>query len=76
MVLKINGIGFFWTFILFLFSYSVAIGQTEVVKLVCEYYANPIGIDIEKPRISWQLLSDKENITQSANEIRVANPTC
>lgn len=73
MTLYINGIKFSWVIIFFLFSYSIAIGQTKVVKLVCEYHENPIGIDVEKPRFSWQLLSDKENIVQSAYEIRVAD---
>ena len=73
MTLYINGIKFSWAIIFFLFSYSIAIGQTKVVKLVCEYHENPIGIDVEKPRFSWQLLSNKENISQSAYEIRVAD---
>ena len=73
MAMTINGIRFSWTFIFFLLGFSLAIGQIEVVKLVCEYHENPIGIDVEKPRFSWQLLSDEENIIQSAYEIRVAD---
>ncbi|MDO8951071.1 MAG: family 78 glycoside hydrolase catalytic domain, partial [Draconibacterium sp.] len=38
-----------------------------------EYLVNPIGIDVQKPRISWQILSDEQNVMQSAYEIRVAN---
>ena len=34
--------------------------KTQVTKLVCEYHVNPIGIDVERPRFSWQLLSDKQ----------------
>jgi alpha-L-rhamnosidase len=44
----------------------------QVVKLVCEYHENPIGIDVKKPRFSWQLVSDGQNILQTAYEIRVA----
>lgn len=73
MTQYINGIKISWVIILFLFSYSTAISQTKVVKLVCEYHENPIGIDVEKPRFSWQLLSNKENVSQSAYEIRVAD---
>ncbi|MCD6354817.1 MAG: family 78 glycoside hydrolase catalytic domain [Prolixibacteraceae bacterium] len=58
-------------FILSAFS-SVTFAKTEVVKLVTEYHVNPIGIDIEKPRLSWQLISDEENVMQTAYEIRVA----
>ena len=46
--------------------------KTQVTKLVTEYHVNPIGIDIEKPRLSWQILSDEENVMQTAYEIRVA----
>jgi alpha-L-rhamnosidase len=40
--------------------------------LVAEYLENPIGIDIAKPRFSWQIISDGQNVKQSAYEIRVA----
>jgi len=73
MVLKKNGIRISWIFIFFLYISSLAIGQVKVVNLVCEYRENPIGIDIEKPRFSWQLLSDEQNVSQSAYEIRVAD---
>jgi alpha-L-rhamnosidase len=52
---------------------SVTFAKTEVVKLVTEYHENPIGIDIEKPRLSWQLISEQENVMQTAYEIRVAD---
>ncbi len=47
--------------------------KTQVTKLVCEYLENPIGIDIEKPRLSWQMNSDELNVKQKAYEIRVAD---
>uniref|UniRef100_UPI004047D6B0 family 78 glycoside hydrolase catalytic domain n=1 Tax=Mariniflexile sp. TaxID=1979402 RepID=UPI004047D6B0 len=37
-----------------------------------EYHTNPVGIDVKKPRLSWQLLSDSDNVMQTAYEIRVA----
>ncbi len=46
--------------------------KTQVVKLVTEYHVNPIGIDVQKPRLSWQLLSNEENLMQTAYELRVA----
>ncbi|WP_319503492.1 glycoside hydrolase family 78 protein [uncultured Draconibacterium sp.] len=51
---------------------SVLYAKTGVKKLVCEYHENPVGIDIEQPRLSWQLYSDQQNVVQSAYEIRVA----
>jgi alpha-L-rhamnosidase len=47
--------------------------KSQVIKLVCEYHQNPIGIDVVKPRLSWQMVSDKENAMQTAYEIRVAD---
>jgi alpha-L-rhamnosidase len=47
--------------------------NSEVTQLKCEYHINPVGIDIEKPRLSWQILSDDENVTQVGYEIRVAD---
>lgn len=47
--------------------------KTNPIKLVCEYHTDPIGIDVEKPRLSWQLLTDSQNVMQSAYEIRVAS---
>ena len=51
---------------------SVLYAETGVTKLVCEYHENPVGIDVEHPRLSWQLYSDQQNVVQSAYEIRVA----
>ncbi|HSO86910.1 MAG TPA: alpha-L-rhamnosidase N-terminal domain-containing protein, partial [Draconibacterium sp.] len=50
-----------------------AFAKTQVVNLVTEYLVNPIGIDVQKPRLSWQILSDEQNIMQSAYEIRVTD---
>ena len=50
-----------------IFSYA----KNQVVKLVTEYHVNPIGMDVEKPRFSWQILSDQQDVKQSAYEIRV-----
>jgi alpha-L-rhamnosidase len=51
----------------------LATAKTQVVKQVTEYLVNPIGIDVQKPRLSWQILSDEQNVMQSAYEIRVAD---
>ncbi len=46
-------------------------GQLKVTNLLCENLSNPPGIDVLQPRFSWQLVSDKRNIIQTAYEIRV-----
>ena len=37
-----------------------------------EYKHNPLGIDVLKPRLSWQLHSDRRSVTQSAYQVQVA----
>ncbi|MBW6537139.1 MAG: glycoside hydrolase family 78 protein [Mariniphaga sp.] len=53
-------------------GFSVS-GNTWIQELVCEYHANPVGIDVQKPRLSWKIFSDQKNVMQSAYEIRVAD---
>jgi alpha-L-rhamnosidase len=43
-----------------------------VAAVRTEYQQNPMGIDVRKPRFSWQLRSDRRNVTQSAYQIQVA----
>ena len=60
--------------ILFLLcSFAMAsYGKVKLTKLVCEYHENPIGIDVVHPRLSWQLIAEDKNVSQTAYEIRVA----
>jgi alpha-L-rhamnosidase len=41
-------------------------------QLRCEYQVNPLGIDVPKPRLSWQILADSRGWVQSAYQIQVA----
>ena len=41
--------------------------------LLVENKENPIGVDVRNPRFSWQLISDKRNVMQTAYEIRVSD---
>lgn len=56
-------------------SNSIAAPKTEVKELICEYHTNPLGIDILKPRLSWQIMSSEENLLQTAYEIKVTDQT-
>lgn len=47
--------------------------KTTVKELVCEYHTNPIGIDVQKPRLCWQIESTAQNVLQSAYEVKVTN---
>ncbi len=52
---------------------SFAASKAEVKELICEYHSNPLGIDVLKPRLSWQIVSSEENVLQSAYEIKVTD---
>jgi alpha-L-rhamnosidase len=43
-----------------------------VKQLRCEYKIDPVGIDIAKPRLSWQIESTEKNVMQTAYEVQVA----
>lgn len=45
--------------------------QVKVDRLLTENLSNPIGLDVKQPRFSWQLVSAKRNVAQSAYEIKV-----
>lgn len=64
---------FFLAMLLISAASAFANAKTQVTKLVTEYHQNPIGMDVVKPRFSWQLLSDGQNVMQTAYEIRVAD---
>lgn len=64
-----KSLGGFITFLLFPVSLFSAVNLTH---LCVEYTEHPLGIDVEQPRFSWQLLSnDERNVKQQAYQISV-----
>jgi alpha-L-rhamnosidase len=53
---------------------TAALAQVQVQHLRCESLTNPLGLDVARPRFSWQLLAGKNQrgIKQTAYELRVA----
>ncbi|ULT54946.1 hypothetical protein L1999_17600 [Neobacillus drentensis] len=49
-----------------------AINETKVADLRVEYRNNPIGIDLQKPRFSWEMLSNLRGQKQTAYQLLVA----
>src|SRR5688572_24029659 len=47
--------------------------QLKVQNLLTENLINPVGIDVQQPRFSWQLTSDKRNTLQTAYELKVSS---
>jgi alpha-L-rhamnosidase len=69
-----------WTFsaaaLLLSFSGPAASAQEAPLKikeLRCEYKMDPLGIDVAKPRLSWQLESTEKNVLQTAYQVQVAS---
>ena len=54
-------------------TFLSASAENQVANLLCEYHTNPLGIDVVKPRLSWQMNTTEKNVQQTAYEIRVAN---
>lgn len=64
----------------FLFITCLAFAQEtpgiQVANLKCENFTNPLGIENQHPRLSWQLQSDSRNITQRSYRVLVSdNPS-
>lgn len=59
------------TLSLITFNFSVALAQ-RAVNLQCEYLTNPIGIDTDKPRLSWQMADDRPSAKQTSYQILVS----
>jgi alpha-L-rhamnosidase len=45
----------------------------SVAALRCEYCENPLGIDVSRPRLSWQLRSNRRGARQSAYQVQVGS---
>src|ERR1700744_2921932 len=60
------------TYVLTIVSVS-AYANVGLQNLRCEMLTNPQGIGATKPRLSWQISSDKHNTMQTAYQIIVAS---
>ena len=50
---------------------AVALSDLRPVELRCESAANPLGIDVAQPRLSWKLTSSQRGARQTAYQIHV-----
>ena len=56
-----------------LLAVSSAFAGVRVENLRVEYRANPLGIDVRTPRLSWQLQSSARGERQTAYRVLVAS---
>ena len=52
--------------------FSSSSNELAIDKLRCEYHVNPLGIDVQQPRLSWVLQSTQRRQKQTAYQILVA----
>jgi len=50
-----------------------AVAALTVTTLKCEYAADPLGIDVPQPRLSWQVASSERGQKQTAWQVLVAS---
>ena len=55
--------------LLFLLQLQLRAQQISIADLRCELLQNPVGIDVPKPRLSWEIKSNERNIYQTAYQI-------
>ena len=56
-----------------LLAQQALLHAADVTNLRCEQLANPLGIDVTQPRLSWQISAEQRGAGQSAYEILVAS---
>lgn len=54
-------------------GFPASAAAPAVTDLRCEYQANPFGIDVTKPRLSWLIQSERRGERQTAYQILVAS---
>lgn len=61
--------------LIIIFTVSCSSGNKEITisNLRCEYLENPLGIDMQNPRFSWNIITEKRGILQSAYRILVSD---
>ena len=67
--------GVFIILLLLLGNFGLLFGQGKLLHLLTEYQTNPIGLDVEKPRFSWQManLPNQFGQKQTAYQIIVTD---
>ncbi|MBI5832775.1 MAG: family 78 glycoside hydrolase catalytic domain [Armatimonadetes bacterium] len=56
-----------------LFATMALAAPPRLDHLRCEYLADPVGIDIVRPRLGWQLVSSEAGQRQTAYQVQVAS---
>src|SRR5438105_9361011 len=61
-------------FILLSLVFTIQVhAQVEVVQLRCGNLEKPLGIDVQIPRFSWQIISPQRSVRQTSYHLLVAS---
>ena len=60
-------------FLLLFVGSAKALDTVQISRLTCESLQNPVGIDVTKPRLSWQLSGERRGLKQTAYQVLVAS---
>jgi alpha-L-rhamnosidase len=58
--------------VLLLITCFAGFGQVKIQNLMTEDLIDPVGLDMARPRFSWQIISDQRDVMQTAYELRVS----
>ncbi|MGM9475777.1 family 78 glycoside hydrolase catalytic domain [Pedobacter sp. GSP4] len=58
---------------IWLLPLSKSVAQVSLQHTTCEMLENPLGIDVLKPRLAWQLISNQRNVMQTAYQVLVSS---
>jgi len=56
-----------------LLPFTKVVAQITLQHTTCEMLENPLGIDVQKPRLAWQIIAKERNVMQTAYQILVAS---
>ncbi|MGN7990348.1 family 78 glycoside hydrolase catalytic domain [Pedobacter sp. 22226] len=56
-----------------LLPFSKVVAQIVLQHTTCEMLENPLGIDVQRPRFAWHIISKERNVMQTAYQILVAS---
>lgn len=58
---------------IWLLPLTKVLAQVSLQNTTCEMLTNPLGIDVQKPRLAWHIISKERNVMQTAYQVLVAS---
>ena len=58
---------------IWLLPLNKVVAQVSLQNTTCEMLTNPLGIDVQKPRFAWHIISKERNVMQTAYQVLVSS---